>query len=177
MGDFTIPRLRLRWALVLSLAILAATAAILLWMGRDAGLSPHLADRYTYNHLLHGAIFYWLLWAVFRGRLSIAARLVIAVTIEGAWEIWENTPFAIARYRSQTISPGFTRDSVIDSMGDMLAMILGFLLASRLPAWVTVVLLVVAEGVLLYLIRDSLLVNVVMLLYPLDWIREWQAGK
>ena len=83
-------------------------------------------------------IFYWLLWAILRGRLSIAARLVVAVAIEGAWEIWENTPFVIGRYRSQTISLGYTGDSVINSMGDMLAMILGFLLASRLPAWVTV---------------------------------------
>ena len=194
MGDFTIPRLRLGWALVLSLALLAMTAAILLWMERipvcacgtvklwhggraDAEVSQHLADWYTFSHVLHGAIFYWLLWAILRGRLSIAARLVIAVAIEGAWEIWENTPFVIGRYRSQTISLGYTGDSVINSMGDMLAMILGFLLASRLPAWVTVVLLVVAGGALLYLTRDNLLLNVVMLLYPLDWIRDWQAGK
>ena len=82
----------------------------------------------------------------------------------------------IDRYRSQTVPQGFTGDSVINSVGDMLAMILGFLLASRLPAWVTVALLIVAEGALLYLIRDSLLLNVLMLLYPLDWVREWQAG-
>jgi Protein of unknown function (DUF2585) len=194
MGAFTIPRLTLRSALVVSLAVLAGTAGILLWMGRlpicacgyvklwhggraDAELSQHFADWYTYSHVLHGVILYWLLWAILRGRLSIAARLVIAVAIEGAWEIWENTPFVISRYRSQTISLGYTGDSVINSMGDMLAMILGFLLASRLPAWVTVALLIVTEGALLYLIRDSLLLNVVMLLYPLDWIRDWQAGK
>ncbi len=140
MGDFTIPRLKLGWAFLLSLAILAVTAAVLFWMGRvpfcscgyvklwhggrsDAELSQHLADWYTYSHVLHGVILYWLLWAIFRGRLSVAARLAIAVLIEGAWEVWENTPFVINRYRSQTISLGYTGDSVINSVGDMLAMI------------------------------------------------------
>jgi hypothetical protein len=149
--------------------------SVKLWYGgrSDAELSQHLADRYSYSHILHGVIFYWLLWAIFRGRLSVAARLLIAVTIEGAWEIWENTPFVISRYSG---GPGYAGDSVINSLGDMLAMILGFLLASRLPAWVTVVLLVVTEGTLLYLVRDNFLLEVIMLLYPLDWIREWQAG-
>jgi hypothetical protein len=193
MGDFTIPRLRLHWALLLSAALLAVTAAVLLWMGRlplcscgyiklwhggraDAELSQHLADWYTYSHVLHGVIFYWLLWAIFRGRLSVAARLVIAVAIEGAWEILENTPFIINRYRSQTVSMGYTGDSVVNALGDILAMIVGFLLASRLPVWVTVALVIVIEAALLYLIRDNLLLNVFMLLYPLDWIRQWQAG-
>lgn len=193
MGEFTIPRLRLHWALLLSVALLAVTAAVLLWLGRvpicscgyikfwhggraDAELSQHIADWYTYSHVLHGVVFYWLLWGVFRGRLSVAARLVIAVLIEGAWEILENTPFIINRYRSQTISLGYTGDSVVNSVGDMLAMIAGFLLASRLPVWVTVMLFIITEAALLYLIRDNLLLNVVMLLYPLDWIRQWQVG-
>jgi len=193
MGHFTIPRLSLRAALLLSLALVAATAAILLWMGRspicscgyiklwhggrnDAETSQHIADWYTYSHVLHGVIFYWLLWAIFRGRLSVAARLAVAVLIEGAWEIFENTSFIINRYRSQTISLGYAGDSVINSVSDMLAMIAGFLVAWRLPAWVTVVLLIATEAVLLYLIRDNLLLNIVMLLYPLEWIRQWQAG-
>jgi hypothetical protein len=188
-----IPRLSLPAALLVSLAITAATAAILLWMGRipicscgyvklwhggrgDAGLSQHLADWYTYSHVLHGVIFYWLLWAIFRGRLSVAARLVIAVLIEGAWEIFENTPFIINRYRTHTISLGYTGDAVVNSMGDIVAMVAGFLLAARLPAWVTVLLLIATEIALLILIRDNLLLNIVMLLYPVEWIREWQAG-
>src|SRR5262245_14784210 len=190
MGDFaiprfSIPRLPLRAALPMSVALIAAVAAILLWMGRipicacgyvkiwhggrgDAEMSQHLADWYTYSHVLHGVIFYWLTWAVFRGRLSVAARLVIAVLIEGAWEIFENAPFVIERYRTHTISLGYTGDSVINSVGDMLATVAGFLLTARLPAWVTVMLVIVTEAALLYAIRDNLLLNIVMLLYPLD---------
>ena len=193
MGNLAIPKLSLRAALLLSLAVVAATAAVLLWMGRipicacgyvklwhggrgDAQVSQHLADWYTYSHVLHGVIFYWLLWAIFRGRLSVAARLLIAVLIEGAWEIWENTPFVIDRYRTQTISLGYTGDSVVNAVGDMLAMIAGFFAASRLPVWATVALLIATEVTLLYLIRDNLLLNIIMLLYPVEWIRQWQAG-
>jgi Protein of unknown function (DUF2585) len=198
MGDLTIsrlsiPRLSLRAALLLSAAIMAVTGAILLLMGRipicacgyvklwhggrgDAEVSQHLADWYTYSHVLHGLIFYWILSVVLRGRLSVAARLAIAVLIEGVWEVVENTPFIIDRYRAQTISLGYTGDTVVNSMGDMLATVAGFFLAARLPVWVTVLLLVLTEVVLLYVIRDNLLLNIVMLLYPLDWIRQWQAG-
>jgi hypothetical protein len=193
MTQFTLPRLTLAAALLVSLAMIVATAGILLWMGRipicecgyvklwhgakaDSQTSQHIADWYTYSHVLHGIIFYWLLWAIFRGRLSVAARLVIAVLIEGAWEVFENTPFIINRYRSQTVSLNYFGDSVINSVGDMLAMVVGFLIAARLPPWVTVLLLVATEVGMLLLIRDNLLLNIVMLIYPLDWIRQWQAG-
>ena len=189
----TIPRLSLPVALLVSLGIVAAVAALMFWMGRlpickcgyiklwhggrgDSEISQHLADWYTYSHVLHGVIFYFLLWFVFRGRLSVAARLVIATLIEGAWEIFENTPFIINRYRTQTISRDYFGDTIINTVGDMLAMIVGFLIAARLPAWVTVFLLIATELVLLYLIRDNLLLNIIMLVYPLDWIRQWQAG-
>jgi hypothetical protein len=198
MGDLaisrlSIPRLSLPAALLVSAALIVATAAILFWMGRipmcacgyvkfwhagrgDSEVSQHFADWYTYSHVLHGVIFYWALWAVFRGRLSVAARLAIAVVIEGVWEVFENTPFIINRYRAQTISLGYTGDSLVNSVGDMLATVAGFFLAARLPPWVTVLLLIVTEVALLYILRDNLLLNIVMLLYPLDWIRQWQAG-
>ena len=189
----TIPRLSLPVALLLSLGIIIAIVALMFWMGRlpickcgyvklwhggrgDSEISQHLADWYTYSHVLHGVIFYFLLWLVFRGRLSVGARLVLATLIEGAWEIFENTPFIINRYRTQTISRDYFGDTIINSVGDILAMIFGFLIASRLPAWVTVFLLIATELVLLYLIRDNLLLNIIMLVYPLEWIKQWQAG-
>lgn len=193
MPRTTLPRLTLPRAILIALAMIAVMAGILLWMGHipickcgyvklwhgakaDSETSQHIADWYTYSHVLHGIIFYWLLWAIFRGRLSVAARLVIAVLIEGAWEIFENTPFIINRYRAQTISLNYYGDSIINSVGDMLAMMVGFAIAARLPPWVTVLLLVATEVVMLLLIRDNLLLNIIMLVYPLEWIKQWQAG-
>jgi hypothetical protein len=126
--------------------------------------------------VLHGIIFYWLLTVIAKGRLSVAARLAIATGIEAGWEIFENTPFIINRYRAQTVSRDYYGDSIVNSIGDMLAMLVGFLLAARLPAWITVLLLVATEVVLLWLIRDNLLLNIVMLIYPLDWIKQWQQA-
>jgi hypothetical protein len=192
MSSF-IPRLSLPAALVISLGMIAVTAGILAWMGHvlickcgyielwhssrnDSGTSQHLTDWYTYSHVLHGVIFYFLLWAIFRGRLSFAARLVIAVGIECAWEVFENSSFIIDRYRTQTVSRDYFGDSIVNSVADIVAMIVGFFLAWRLPPWVTVLLLIGTELVLLYLIRDNLFLNILMLIYPLDWIRQWQAG-
>ena len=193
MSRFAIPRLSLPVALLVSLGMIAVTAGILVWMGRipicqcgyvklwhggrnDPGVSQHLTDWYTYSHILHGLIFYFLLWAILRGRLSFAARLVIAVGIECAWEVFENTPFIINRYRAQTISRDYYGDTVVNSVADISAMIVGFFLAWRLPPWLTVLLLIGTEVALLYLIRDNLFLNILMLIYPLDWIRQWQAG-
>jgi hypothetical protein len=187
-----VPRLSLPAAVLVSLAIVAIVAWLHYWMGRvpickcgfklwhggvgDAEVSQHLTDWYTSRHLLHGIVFYWLLSIVSRGRLSVAARLVIATLIEGAWEIVENTPFIISRYRAQTVARDFTGDSIVNSIGDMLAMLVGYLLAARLPAWVTVLLLIAIEATLLWLIRDNLLLDTIMHIYPLDWIKQWQLG-
>jgi hypothetical protein len=192
-ASLTLPRLSLPAAILVSVALIGLAAWILYWAGRipickcgtvkfwhggrgDADMSQHLTDWYTYSHVLHGIIFYWLLSIFARGYLSAAARLVIATAVEGAWEIFENTPFIINRYRAQTISRDYYGDSIVNSVGDMLAMVVGFLLAARLPAWVTVFLLIATEVLLLALIRDNLTLNVIMLIHPLDAIRDWQAG-
>ena len=191
--SLTIPRLSLPWAIAIALLIVALAAGVLLWMGRipmckcgyiklwhgnraDSQTSQHLTDWYTYSHVLHGIIFYWLLSIFARGHLSVGARLVIAMVIEGAWEIFENTPFIINRYRDQTISRDYYGDSIINSVGDMLAMVVGFLLAARLPAWVTVFVLIATEVLLLALIRDNLTLNIIMLIHPVEAIKQWQAS-
>jgi hypothetical protein len=188
-----IPRLSLPLGLLLSLAVVAIAAGIEYAMGRipmckcgtiklwyggrgDSEMSQHLTDWYSYSHVLHGIIFYWLLSIVAKGRLSVAARLVIAAGIEAGWEIFENTPFIINRYRAQTVSRDYLGDSIVNSVGDMLSMLVGFLLASRLPAWVTVCLLIATEVFLLALIRDNLTLNVIMLIHPVEWIKQWQLG-
>ena len=96
--------------------------------------------------------------------------------MEAGWELFENTPFIINRYRTQTSSHDYFGDSIVNSVGDMLSMAVGFLLASRLPAWVTVVLLVATELILLVLIRDNLTLNVIMLIHPVEWIKQWQMA-
>jgi hypothetical protein len=191
--SFSIPRVSLPVAILASLAVAGLAAGVLFWMGQipmckcgyiklwhggraDSEMSQHLADWYTYSHVLHGIIFYWLLSIVSRGYLSVGARLVIAMFVEAGWEILENTPLIINRYRAVTISRDYFGDSILNSAGDMLAMLVGFLLASRLPAWVTVILLIATEVILLALIRDNLTLNIVMLLYPQEWIKQWQAG-
>ena len=188
-----LPRLSMRNALLLSLLVIAGAAGtvyamghplickcgyVKLWHGGrgDSEMSQHIADWYTYSHVLHGVIFYWLIGLVAAGRLSVAARLLIAVFIEAGWEVLENTPFIINRYRAVTISRDYFGDSVLNSTFDILSMVVGFVLASRLPAWITVALIVVVEIGLLLLIRDNLLLNIIMLVHPIDAIRVWQAG-
>jgi hypothetical protein len=181
---------------LLALALIAATAAALFAMGRipicacgtvklwhplanSPETSQHLSDWYTPSHVIHGFIFYAayaLLNRLLGGRIPFGLGLLLALGVEAAWELAENTPAMIERYRTATIALGYDGDSIINSVADMLAMIAGFLLASVLPVWLSIVLVVAMELYVSWLIRDNLTLNVIMLLWPMDWIKAWQAG-
>ena len=185
------PRSRWTWAAIAVGAI--AVQALVLWgMGRapickcgyvklwhgvvlSAENSQHIFDWYSISHVIHGFIFYWILKKL-APRLRPEARLALAVIIEAAWEILENSPFIIDRYRAATISLDYYGDSIVNSVSDALCCVAGFLLAHRLPVVVTVALAVAMELFVLYFIRDNLTLNVLMLVYPIDAIKQWQAA-
>lgn len=171
-------------------AILAAVAAIQFAMGRLAicacgyvavwhgdvwspGNSQHLTDWYTLSHIVHGFIFHAALRLV-APRWSLAWRAVAALLLEGAWEVMENTSFIIDRYREVTASLDYHGDSIVNSFGDGLAMLAGFFLAARLPVAASVAIVIGMEALAAWMIRDNLLMNVVMLVWPLDALRAWQ---
>jgi hypothetical protein len=177
---------------LLMAAVLAAVAAIQFAMGRtpicrcgtvelwhanafDSGTSQHLADWYTPSHIVHGLLFYAALrWLA--PRLAVPWRALFALLVEAAWEIAENTDAVIRHYRENTISLDYFGDSIVNSAADQLAMLAGFWLASRLPAWGSVGLVLALELAALLVIRDNLTLNVLMLVWPVAAIRDWQAG-
>lgn len=162
------------WALG-RLAI-AKSGTIELWHGTpDSGQSQHLLDWYSLSHVTHGLIFYLVLLFLFP-RASVAARLIAAFLIEGAWELFENTDFIINRYRQSNLAQGYMGDTIVNSVMDSLAMGVGFLAASRLTVRGTVLAIVVIEILLAVFLRDNLTLNTLNLIHPFDVIQEWQAG-
>ena len=175
----------------LILALLLATAMTLLTMGRppicacgyvalwhgaiDSGNSQHLFDWYSPSHIIHGFLFYGAGWLLLR-RLPLRFRLLVAVAIEAGWELVENSPMVIDRYRTATMALGYVGDSVLNSLSDIGCMMIGFALARKLPVWATILVGVAMELLTLAAIRDNLALNILMLLWPIDAIRHWQAG-
>jgi Protein of unknown function (DUF2585) len=181
-----------RATLLASVVIVAIAAAIELGMGRvpyctcgyvkawhgvvmSSENSQHLSDWYTPSHVIHGIAFYALFWLSAR-RLPLRMRFVMATALEAAWEVIENTPMVINRYREATIALDYYGDSVLNSVADIVAMMAGFWLASAAPVAVSLGFTVTMELLVGYMIRDNLTLNVIMLLYPLDAIKRWQAG-
>lgn len=180
---------RRAWLLALLILIAAAAAELAmgrnpictcgeieLWVGaRDsAKTSQMLVDWYSLSHVVHGLLFYALLWLVAR-RWTVEWRFLTGTLLEAAWEVTENTPFVIDRYRSTTAAIGYTGDSIVNSMSDILMMAFGFLVARKLPVWATIMLLIVLEIVPLLVIRDNLTLNILNLLAPNPALQAWQA--
>lgn len=182
---------------VLAVALVAGFAAILLAMGRspicpcgtiefwhgaanDSGTSQHIADWYSLSHIIHGFIFFGIAAWIFRKLdrpLPIATALVAAIFVEGCWELLENSPLVIERYRATTVSDTYAGDSVLNSVADIGFMIVGFTIARLTPGWIVVLAAIAMELIALYVIRDNLTLNVLMIVHPFDAIKAWQAAR
>ena len=171
--------------------ILAATALVELFLGRTF-LGPNgfgvwsgdiwsidnsqlIADAYSFSHVIHGMIFYWFLWLIAR-KLPLRYRFLGALLLEAAWEVLENSPLIINRYREATIALGYVGDSIMNSLADIGMTAIGFEVARRYSVRVTVALILIMEIGCLIWIRDNLTLNVLMLAWPIDAVREWQSA-
>ncbi len=177
-------------AAVAALLLILAVVGVLLLMGRPpicacgevtlwGTAGPHqsqmLADWYSASHMVHGFLFYAALHVAARG-WSVERRFLVALMLEAAWEIVENTPMVIDRYREATIALGYSGDSILNNLSDIGMMAIGFLAARKLPVWASLLIVAALELIPLLVIRDNLTLNVWMLLAPNESIRAWQAG-
>lgn len=163
--------------LALGLPLICTCGSIDLWHGNPSSpeTSQHLIDWYTYTHVIHGFGFYLLLWLLFP-KASFGLRLLLAVGLEVGWELFENTPFVMERYRQSALARGYFGDSVVNSIFDTVATVIGFVLARILPVWVSIAVVVGLELFLGLMIRDNFTLNIVQLIYPSEPLSKWQAG-
>ena len=181
-----------RWVVVGTVAVLSLTALVEGWLGRsplgpdgkfgwwDGNIwssenSQRVADAYSFSHIVHGILFFALLWLVAR-RLPVSYRLLIAVLLEAGWEVLENSPIIINRYREATIALGYVGDSVLNSCSDVVMMALGFWFASRVRIWISVAAVLAMEIFCLLWVRDNLTLNVIMLIHPIEALKAWQSA-
>ncbi|MBI1178584.1 DUF2585 family protein [bacterium] len=181
-----------RWILISFATICAITAGIELAMGRlpfgpdgriglwegdiwSSEQSQRIADPYTFSHMIHGMLFYGFLWLVARN-LPLRYRFIAAVLLEAAWEVLENSPIIINRYREVTISLGYVGDSVLNSVSDICFASLGFLFAWRARLWVTISVIIAMEVGTALWVRDNLILNIIMLVHPIEAIKQWQSA-
>lgn len=157
--------------------LICACGTVKLWHGAVSSpeTSQHITDWYTFSHVLHGFIFYAALWAI-APKSPIGLRLLIAVGVEIGWELLENSPMIVERYRQSALAQGYTGDSVLNSVMDTVAAAAGFALAHRFSARVIVAATIAVELAMLWLVRDNLTLNILQLVYPSDAVSKWQTG-
>ena len=156
---------------------LSTTHSLMMWVGdvHSRENSQQLTDWYTFSHIIHGFLLYGGLWLLFPA-MPVWKRFVLAVVIESAWEIIENTPLVIRHYRAQALAQGYVGDSILNSLSDTCAMMLGFFLASRIPVWATVAAALALEAFTIYSVHDGLTLNVIGFFWTPEFIAKWQSG-
>ena len=158
--------------------LLCACGEFKIWIGDtcSSNNSQQLFDPYSFTHILHGILLFWVVLLLF-SRLAPAWQLAIAMALEAAWEVFENTPFVIDRYRAETAALGYTGDTIVNSIGDLACALVGFLIARKLGVKWSLLVFLLVEVVLLIWINDGLLLQILMLIFPVEAIKMWQMCR
>jgi len=158
--------------------LLCACGEFKLWIGDtcSSNNSQQFLDPYSFTHILHGFLLFWLVALLFR-KLAPSWQLCLALALEAAWEVFENTPFVIERYRAETAALGYQGDTVVNAVGDLACALLGFLVARKLGLWRSLVVFLMVELILVIWIRDGLLLQILMLIHPIEVIKLWQMCR